>query len=148
MINKYNNSFIFKLIYNDVIIHFGASYNNVISKILFKEKQKIKNKKHNDKNLIKFFENDNNKINDIQIFLISRIPCHDKNELNKMLYDYNENNKHLLFCEIKFCKICNCKIEKNKFNEHCLIIHKNIDEIEKFYNIFTDIINNNQLIEV
>jgi len=150
MINKYNNSLIFKLVCDDIIIHYGASYNNVLSKILFKEKLKIKNKKHGDKDLLKYFEDKPDKISNIQIFLILRISCNDKNELKINLNDYYENNKHLLFYETIFCKICNCKIDKNKFDEHNLIVHKNIEDIEtikKFYNVLNDIINH-QMIKV
>lgn len=97
--NNYQKSLLYKLILNNKIIHFGASCDNKLNKVLYREKTNIKKNKHKIDNVKEFFKINKDSVDKIEIKLIKCIACNNKNDLTKILKEYIDENKQLLFVE-------------------------------------------------
>lgn len=109
---------IYKLLHHNIIIYYGASCIKNKSKILYDQKKLIINKCHQDKNIIEYFNNSINNIDDLKIFIIDYIDVKNRKELNNFIDKYRLKNQNFLFNEFIYCVICNLSINKKNFDLH------------------------------
>lgn len=94
--NNYSKSYIYKIVYNNIILLYAASCNINMSKTFFQIKSLInKNTKYKEINdFLRFYNID---VNELQIILVKNFFCNNKNEMNAYYYEFINSYNHTIF---------------------------------------------------